>query len=159
MPQVKVISESLKDSRVSHVPQFYVDGHTCSIGSNENNCRLSWERAAALVRILVDLGVPQSKLIPRGFGENHPAYSNEDEENRRKNRRVVLGGTGGSQSRNLADAQICREWTPPEGFARYGYRETRSGTGKPSGTSPAYPSPASGAQKPPEGTKDIPKGF
>jgi len=159
MPQVTVISDSLKDPRLGHVPKFYVDGHTCSIGSDANNCRLSWERANQMVRLLVDQGVPQSNLVPRGFGKNHPAYANEDENGRRKNRRVVLCAAGDNRSTNLTDAQVCKEWTPPGGAARYGTSDTTSGAVKPSGAVPARPSASPTAQTPPGGTKDIPKGF
>lgn len=66
-----------------------VEGHTCSIGSDAYNQTLSERRAKAVVKYLVDdVGVPASKLNAVGYGESRPAYSNDTEENRAKNRRV-----------------------------------------------------------------------
>lgn len=122
-PQLGVIADSLKDPRVTHVPYFYVDGYTCNIGTDQNNCRLSWERARAIVDYLVESGVERRKLIPRGFGEGSPKYSNDTEEDRRLNRRVVLLGRDAAEryaSRDGADAyeagesRVCREGTSPD---------------------------------------------
>lgn len=123
LPQLRVIAESLKDPQVAHVSHFYVDGHTCNIGTDPNNCRLSWERARAIVDYLVESGMERSKLIPRGFGEGSPKYSNDMEEDRRLNRRVVLLGRdaaeryasrGGADSFEAGESRVCREWTPPD---------------------------------------------
>ena len=89
--QLMEIASALKDSQLANIPVFYVDGHTCSIGTEENNCRLSWRRADSVVRFLVDVGqVPSGKLVPRGFGKCCPITSNESENGRMMNRRVVL---------------------------------------------------------------------
>ena len=69
---------------------IYVDGHCCAIGSDRNNCRLSWSRAREVVYELEDRGIGGSRLRPRGYGERCPLFQNDTEENRRMNRRVVL---------------------------------------------------------------------
>ncbi len=89
-PQLTQIVLAINDPKLAGIPVFFVDGHTCAIGSDENNCRLSWRRAESVVRFLVSAGVPPHRLIPRGFGEHCPIASNEDEYGRRTNRRVVL---------------------------------------------------------------------
>jgi outer membrane protein OmpA-like peptidoglycan-associated protein len=88
-PQVEEIAAALKDSRLSHI-RAYIDGHCCIIGSAEFNCKLSWARAHAVIEELVKRGVPREKLGPRGFSFYYPAHSNEREETRMRNRRVVL---------------------------------------------------------------------
>ncbi|MGC8659618.1 MAG: OmpA family protein [Desulfomonilaceae bacterium] len=80
------------DPELSQIRHYYVDGHTCSLGGVEFNCKLSWARANAVVDHLVKLGVPKEKLIPRGFGFAYPVYPNDREETRMLNRRVVLKG-------------------------------------------------------------------
>lgn len=91
MAQLAEIAAALTDSRLKDSRFFYVDGHACAIGSDENNCRLSTRRAQSVVELLVSPGgVPASKLVSRGFGERMPKFSNETEETRRHNRRVVL---------------------------------------------------------------------
>jgi outer membrane protein OmpA-like peptidoglycan-associated protein len=86
------IKEAMEDPGLSQIRAYYVDGHTCNIGSAENNCRLSWLRAEAITSELVKMGVPQERLKPRGFGPAYPAHPNDTEAARMLNRRVVLKG-------------------------------------------------------------------
>ncbi len=89
--QLAEIAAALRDPRLAAIPYFFVDGHTCDIGSEENNCRLSWDRAKSVVYHLITMGqVPPEKLRARGFGEYCPMVENTSEANRRLNRRVVL---------------------------------------------------------------------
>jgi len=67
-----------------------LEGHTCSIGTEEYNQKLSERRANAVKAYLVDkLGVDSSRLTTVGYGETRPVASNDTEEGRKKNRRVV----------------------------------------------------------------------
>ncbi len=86
------LNEALNDPELSKIETYFVDGHTCTIGSFEMNCRLSWERAAAVVNALISYGVPEERLSPRGFSYSDPAHPNDTEANRRLNRRVVVKG-------------------------------------------------------------------
>ena len=52
------------------------------------NQALSQQRAEAVVRALVALGVPPDRLVARGYGPTRPVASNADEEGRGRNRRV-----------------------------------------------------------------------
>ena len=89
--QLKEIADAIKDPSLSGVPYFFVDGHTCNIGTDHNNCVLSWRRARGVIRFLTDVGdISRNKLIARGFGEHNPVASNSTEEERKRNRRVVL---------------------------------------------------------------------
>lgn len=91
IPQLQEIAKALNDPALAHIPVFLVDGHTCAIGTDQRNCRLSHDRAVRVVQFLVEKGgVPAEKLKARGFGKNDPVISNDTEDNRRKNRRVVL---------------------------------------------------------------------
>lgn len=69
--------------------KIVVEGHTCSLGRSEYNKKLSGKRAKAVVAYLVgETGVDPASIMWVGFGEESPAYSNETEEGRAKNRRV-----------------------------------------------------------------------
>ncbi len=104
--QLAEIAEALKDPQMSHISFVFVDGHTCDIGSDRRNCKLSWARVSSVVDFLVEKGgVPRSKLKPRGFGERDPIVENEGEENRAKNRRVVL--KSGFLSLNADKMVVC----------------------------------------------------
>lgn len=76
--------------------KFFVEAHTDATGTNEFNMDLSKRRADAVVRYLVNKGIPESHLEPVGKGEsdlkfpecnpatNCPAWKNKE------NRRVVF---------------------------------------------------------------------
>lgn len=89
-PQLAQIVLAINDPKLAGIPFFYVDGHTCAIGSEENNCRLSWRRAESVVDFLKKSGVPSHKLVARGFGEFSAVAPNDNETGRKTNRRVVL---------------------------------------------------------------------
>jgi OOP family OmpA-OmpF porin len=65
-----------------------VRGHTCNIGTEEYNKKLSEQRARAVVDYLISKGINSKRLEYKGYGETMPAYSNDTEEQRIKNRRV-----------------------------------------------------------------------
>ncbi len=67
-----------------------VQGHTDSRGSSEYNQRLSQRRAASVRDYLISRGVNADNLTARGYGEAQPIASNETDEGRARNRRVVL---------------------------------------------------------------------
>lgn len=66
-----------------------IEAHTDSVGSDAYNQKLSERRAASAVKALTDLGVNSSKIKAVGHGESQPVASNDDEEGRAENRRVI----------------------------------------------------------------------
>ncbi|MFC1895978.1 OmpA family protein, partial [Thermodesulfobacteriota bacterium] len=77
---------------LEHAPsaRLLVEGHTCSLGTDEYNQRLSEKRAQAVVDYLVSKGITENRLESKGYGEARSAAPNDTEENRSKNRRVQL---------------------------------------------------------------------
>jgi outer membrane protein OmpA-like peptidoglycan-associated protein len=70
---------------------FVVEGHASSEGNYDENLSLSQARAERIVREMVRYGVPSSRLIPVGYGENEAEYpSNADENLKATDRRVTL---------------------------------------------------------------------
>jgi peptidoglycan-associated lipoprotein len=65
-----------------------LEGHTDERGSEEYNLALGERRANAAKQYLVDLGVPDSRMITVSFGEGSPAVQGHDESAWRWNRRV-----------------------------------------------------------------------
>lgn len=70
--------------------KFRVEGHTDSVGSNANNLKLSKERAASVMKYLIENGVGSSRLSSEGFGEDKPIASNNTKDGRAVNRRVEI---------------------------------------------------------------------
>ena len=67
-----------------------IDGHTDAVGSHEYNTKLGERRALAIRAILVKLGVEESRLKYKSYGETMPIGDNNTEEGRAQNRRVEL---------------------------------------------------------------------
>jgi OmpA-OmpF porin, OOP family len=67
---------------------FSVEGHTDNDGSDDLNQELSVQRAEAVVKQLVAMGISKDRLTSKGFGESVPVASNESPEGKASNRRV-----------------------------------------------------------------------
>lgn len=70
--------------------KFEVSGHTDSYGNADYNLWLSEKRAESVADFFISLGVPESNITVRGYGESRmlvPDYSAED---RYQNRRVEI---------------------------------------------------------------------
>jgi outer membrane protein OmpA-like peptidoglycan-associated protein/Tol biopolymer transport system component len=65
-----------------------ISAHTDDKGSDEYNDRLSQARAESVVRFLVNKGISSDRLVAKGYGKKMPAFPNDSDENRAKNRRV-----------------------------------------------------------------------
>jgi OOP family OmpA-OmpF porin len=65
-----------------------IQGYTCNLGSAAYNQKLSEKRALSVYHYLVDRGIAKRRLSVKGYGLLNPAYSNDTEEGRAKNRRV-----------------------------------------------------------------------
>lgn len=74
----------------SSVREFFIDGHTDSTGTRDNNLLLAEKRAEEVTRYLVNKGVPREAIVSRWHGERYPVASNETVEGRAKNRRVTI---------------------------------------------------------------------
>ncbi len=69
---------------------FTISGHTCNIGTDAYNQKLSERRAAAVKGWLVDNGIAAQRLDAAGYGESAPKYDNNTQEGRKLNRRVEI---------------------------------------------------------------------
>lgn len=77
-------------------PEFIIEigAHTDSIGDTEYNLKLSEERAANVVKYLVQKGIPTDRLVSKGYGASKPVAPNfnpdgtDNAEGREKNRRT-----------------------------------------------------------------------
>lgn len=72
------------------VSEFFIDGHTDSVGTREDNLALAKQRAEEVTRYLVNKGIAQEKIVSRWHGERYPVASNETVRGRAQNRRVTI---------------------------------------------------------------------
>ena len=88
----KFILEQLKKSNIDgkSIRSLTIKGHTDNLGSHEYNVKLSNKRCQSVKSFLTELGIDQDMISSKAMGETKPAYSNETEYGRRKNRRIEI---------------------------------------------------------------------
>jgi outer membrane protein OmpA-like peptidoglycan-associated protein len=69
---------------------FLVVGHTADVGTKESQKELSVDRARRIISELSQRGLDESRFLYDGVGGTQPVASNDNEEGRKKNRRVEI---------------------------------------------------------------------
>jgi outer membrane protein OmpA-like peptidoglycan-associated protein len=87
-PEIEALADLIKND--PSLGRVEVGVHTDSKGGFRAKQRLSDERAEALTRELIALGVPPDRLVSRGYGATVPIDRNDTREGRFRNRRVEL---------------------------------------------------------------------
>lgn len=72
------------------IERLRVEGHADEVGSDAYNLQLSERRAQAVARVLQAAGLRPERLQVQGFGKRRPIASNQTDQGRAQNRRVVL---------------------------------------------------------------------
>ncbi len=83
------LSELAKDLKASR-KVVHLTGHTDGIGSKKYNHRLGMKRARKVRRILINKGVRRSQIKLHSKGMSEPVATNDTDEGRTQNRRVVV---------------------------------------------------------------------
>jgi outer membrane protein OmpA-like peptidoglycan-associated protein len=65
-----------------------ISGHTDDVGTQNYNQQLSLKRAEAVYSYLTSQGIADDTLSFKGYGQSQPAFPNDSDENRSKNRRI-----------------------------------------------------------------------
>ena len=83
-----ILDETVSVLQKNKNKQVVIEGHTCSLGTESYNLKLSEKRAESVKKYLVNKGVNAASLSTRGYGEASPVADNKTKEGRRMNRRV-----------------------------------------------------------------------
>ena len=68
-----------------------LEGHTDNKGAASYNLKLSQARADAVKTLLIQqYGIAANRLVTKGYGESKPIASNDTEQGRQNNRRVIV---------------------------------------------------------------------
>ena len=91
-PDAKAAIQKVADGLKTYPGDYtlVVSGHTSSVGSMALNKSLSKLRADAVANILVDSGIPASRVTTVGAGPEKPIADNKTKEGQAKNRRVEI---------------------------------------------------------------------
>jgi outer membrane protein OmpA-like peptidoglycan-associated protein len=68
--------------------RYEIAGYTDSIGSAEDNLKLSQARAESVRAYMILKGIDSDRLVPTGFGADHPIGDNNTAAGRASNRRI-----------------------------------------------------------------------
>ena len=80
------VAQALQDH--PEIKEVLIEGHTDSAGSDSFNRKLSFDRAQAVKKSLIKLGVAVDRLQAEGFGSSKPVASNATKKGRELNRRT-----------------------------------------------------------------------
>lgn len=83
-----VLREFARYLKANEGIKIVIQGHTDSDGDDAKNMDLSDRRAKGVLRYLVSLGIDESRLSAKGYGETKPKVENDTAENKAKNRRT-----------------------------------------------------------------------
>ena len=83
-----IINEVVKIMQKHTELNFSIEGHTDSDGDDDNNLKLSEERAKTVMNTMINSGISADRLSTKGFGESAPANTNDTPEGKANNRRV-----------------------------------------------------------------------
>jgi len=93
-PGTLSVLESLSGLIEAFPNDIIIDGHTDPTpvrgGAYRSNWELSIARAVGVVNFFTASGIDPRQLIAAGYGEFHPAYPNDTETNRARNRRIEI---------------------------------------------------------------------
>jgi len=79
------LAEQLNASKEYNI---VIGGHTCNMGSESYNMKLSEKRAQAVVKYLLKKGVNNAYVGSNNYGESKPAVPNNSLQHRKENRRA-----------------------------------------------------------------------
>jgi len=86
-PQFRELAQALEESPDKTIT---IEGHTCWIGTEDYNQRLSERRANAVkTKLIEDYGIAPVRLDAVGYGESRPIADNTTQAGRERNRRAM----------------------------------------------------------------------
>ena len=86
----KALNDLVEILKIKSEMAVEIQGHTDNVGRDEDNFKLSQERAAAVRQYLLAKGISAERVSAKGYGPSQPIADNSTEEGKAKNRRTSL---------------------------------------------------------------------
>lgn len=83
--ELEKVVKYLKDNPALKIE---ISGHTDNSGSKDYNQQLSVKRSESVYNYMIEHSISEARIAFKGYGQTQPAYPNDTEENRSKNRRI-----------------------------------------------------------------------
>ncbi|MBS1524628.1 MAG: OmpA family protein [Bacteroidetes bacterium] len=87
---IQYLDHIAAEMRMDPSTKFVVNGYASAEGTARHNMTLSINRANAVKKYMVSLGIDGSRLIIKGCGKSDPVAPNTTQSGREKNRRVEV---------------------------------------------------------------------
>jgi outer membrane protein OmpA-like peptidoglycan-associated protein len=86
----KELNEIAEYMKIKEDEKYEVSGHTDNAGKEEDNLKLSQQRAEAVRNYLIKKGINASRLTAKGYGATKPVADNATAEGKQQNRRTEV---------------------------------------------------------------------
>jgi outer membrane protein OmpA-like peptidoglycan-associated protein len=86
----KALNDLAEGLKLKSTMVVEIQGHTDNVGKEEENIRLSQQRADEVKKYLVAKGIDEKRISTKGYGPAMPIADNASEEGKAKNRRTSL---------------------------------------------------------------------
>lgn len=86
----KALGDLVEVLKLKNTMIIEIQGHTDNVGSDEDNFKLSQDRASEVKKYLVSKGIEESRVTAKGYGPSMPIADNSTEAGKSKNRRTSL---------------------------------------------------------------------
>ena len=90
LPEKKELNKLFNYRKRKTAAKIEIKGQTDNVGNDEDNRKLSQQRADAVKNYLKQKGIAANRMKTQGFGSLQPIADNSTESGRQKNRRTVL---------------------------------------------------------------------
>lgn len=86
----KALNDLAEGLKLKSTMVVEIQGHTDNVGKEEDNVKLSQQRADEVKKYLVSKGIDEKRISTKGYGPALPIADNATEDGRAKNRRTGL---------------------------------------------------------------------
>jgi len=86
----KALNDLVSVLKLKNTMEIEIQGHTDNVGKDEDNLKLSQDRAEAVKKYLSGKGIKESRVTAKGYGPARPVASNSTDAGKAKNRRTSL---------------------------------------------------------------------
>lgn len=86
----KALNDLAEALKLKSTMMVEIQGHTDNVGKEEDNVKLSQQRADEVKHYLVAKGIDEKRISAKGYGPSMPIADNGSEEGKAKNRRTSL---------------------------------------------------------------------
>ncbi len=86
----KALNDLVEILKIKNTMVVEIQGHTDNVGKDEENMKLSQDRADEVRKYLVSKGIEAARVTSKGYGPSQPVADNASDAGKAKNRRTSL---------------------------------------------------------------------